>query len=1122
MALHEDEHVLLLEYVYGLLDETDAAKVRDLVDNHPAWREAFAEASRAQELFGKAAQMPATMPLFQIPSDAEPAVPAPAPAADLPASAPFVPTGRRSRWLHWVSVTVAASFLIAGASFFAAYRNGVRYHEEQVAQADQRLTAIDDRLAQLQIEHKQDMASIPQQVARRFVHVNASGPAEIRADVPTAVRVRTADVRGQALPARVTAVLRDGDKEIARKEVASNGVAVIELPAGLPLPADKAEMVVQAETDRGIATVTVSVAVAAPSYTTHLAVNKSYLRTGEILFFRSLTLDRFSMRPPEKEVPLAYALVDAKGRSVSDLTGTAGPGGIGGGEFSLRNNLENGPYTLQVKTGDGQLVASRALEITQPQSPQLLFDRSQYRAGEQVNVDVVAPGYQKTLINLTVDDKAVAPRGAATAGNSVALDRDGKAALQFHLPKNIEFGAGRVVAGFLDNGQNKKLEQVVPVISSRLEVDFFPEGGKLLAGVPNRVYFRVRTPRGEPVAPEGHVILLSSNDIVFDSERNQGAGVFTFTPQVDESYTARVTSPQGTSEISNPFAGIVIERTGLALRAANVVANEGEPVELVVENTGFGRRLLLVATCRDRIVAEQFLDVEAGSNKLAFTPVAGTRGIVRATLYAAETGSLHRLAERLVYRIPQQRLHLAVEQDKKSYRPGDSVRLGLLGKDEKGQPAGGWRSVVVVDEKELGPIDQVAAGLEAYFYLFAELGFPMGAEQALLNFTDGAAARDALDLYLGTRSWRATQLDEPTLVARADAKRDSTSKPLVFSKENANRHELTAELIVQAQHAIDARVAQQRVELEADRTVEECTYDRAAAALAEFRSLPAKYLRIGFGIIALASFAAGCLFLLAGLLCVVMRQRGSLAFIGACACLFVCLVLYGTAGYLPVPDVLAKKAPDPQQWADVAGAGPTQHFAWTGPELPVGKFSSAVTTARMVAASPPPTLASNGANRGSPLDALARYESAAVISMVERQHVLRELGKSGQAAQSDELRRRFVQNLAVQQPGGMGGAMAAPTANSIAEPKSKTTAAEAEKADRQARALEYEHRMMKNAPDMQDTVLWKPLLAAPPGEADLSFDLSQRVTNYRVLVYGNDASGRLGFQQETIVVRPKE
>src|SRR5947209_10884752 len=58
--------------------------------------------------------------------------------------------------------------------------------------------------------------------------------------------------------------------------------------------------------------------------------------------------------------------------------------------------------------------------------------------------------------------------------------------------------------------------------------------------------------------------------------------------------------------------------------------------------------------------------------------------------------------------------------------------------------------------------------------------------------------------------------------------------------------------------------------------------------------------------------------------------------------------------------------------------------------------------------------------------------------------------------------------------------------------------------------LQYAHVHSPVGTDLQDMVLWHPLLIAEDCTARVAFDLSARPARYRILVYGHTAAGRLG------------
>ncbi len=54
---------------------------------------------------------------------------------------------------------------------------------------------------------------------------------------------------------------------------------------------------------------------------------------------------------------------------------------------------------------------------------------------------------------------------------------------------------------------------------------------------------------------------------------------------------------------------------------------------------------------------------------------------------------------------------------------------------------------------------------------------------------------------------------------------------------------------------------------------------------------------------------------------------------------------------------------------------------------------------------------------------------------------------------------------------------------------------------------------------LQDTLYWHPALFSANGEADVNFDLPHDPGTYRILIYANSPSGRLGFYEGHLEVR---
>jgi hypothetical protein len=187
----------------------------------------------------------------------------------------------------------------------------------------------------------------------------------------------------------------------------------------------------------------------------------------------------------------------------------------------------------------------------------LHLDREQYAAGETAWFkaylssdylpDTISSSLYVELLNndLTVVCKAVAP--VILGGSSGQLD----------LPDSITTGLYTVRAftpamikqspdfiykkGVTIYGKARK-ENNNPE-TSKVRVEFFPEGGTLMPGFNNAVAFKTTTENGLPLSIAG-VIKNSKGDVVASfSPYHDGMGMFELTPVPGEKYYATITSP---------------------------------------------------------------------------------------------------------------------------------------------------------------------------------------------------------------------------------------------------------------------------------------------------------------------------------------------------------------------------------------------------------------------------------------------------------------------------------------------------------------------------------------------------------------------------------------------------
>ena len=176
------------------------------------------------------------------------------------------------------------------------------------------------------------------------------------------------------------------------------------------------------------------------------------------------------------------------------------------------------------------------------------------------------------------------------------------------------------------------------------------------------------------------------------------------------------------------------------------VFGAGKPLEFNVRASEAGLPLVASASCRGVLVGQQHFVTKKNSNPVAIPLDGSVSGVIRLTLYDYRGNPPKPIAERLVFRRPEQRLKIQIEHPDPC-RAGELTDLGFTVTDEGGRPAKAVLGVSVVNEANL---DVAFESTPAHFLLATEADHAQGLEHAAFDRSDDPKSAAALDLCLGT------------------------------------------------------------------------------------------------------------------------------------------------------------------------------------------------------------------------------------------------------------------------------------------------------------------------------------------------------------------------------------
>jgi len=281
--------------------------------------------------------------------------------------------------------------------------------------------------------------------------------------------------------------------------------------------------------------------------------------------------------------------------------------------------------------------------------------------------------------------------------------------IKFKLPSKIKFGDGTLTCTVIDGGVVESTGQTIPIILQKLDVKFYPEGGELVCGIPNNIYFESFTPFGDSADFIGQIIDSKRNPCSTIQTNHEGRGKSNFIPLKDEKYSLKVLSPSGVS-FKNPLP--IAKEEGVVVSSVCDVYEDFSSIKLKIGSSSKGKfKIGLFKKFKE--ISSQQIEFE-NSNEIKYVEFDISKegnisqGVIRVTVFDEKEIPI---SERLIFiEPPISNTFVSIKFNKKEeekYSVGEKVSLEISLKDSKtSKPIESLFGVSVVDESILEMINK--------------------------------------------------------------------------------------------------------------------------------------------------------------------------------------------------------------------------------------------------------------------------------------------------------------------------------------------------------------------------------------------------------------------------------
>ena len=423
--------------------------------------------------------------------------------------------------------------------------------------------------------------------------------------------------------------------------------------------------------------------------------------------------------------------------------------GIGEGNFDLTKHYREGQYMIRAytewnKNFDTDFIFTEYIHVFQPTADiKTTPIRGVTIVDEQNNNRRLTASFDPIMIDSLhkKDLKLILTLDKKSDTLLVKKSATGKYLLDYALPADCQFATLQMLTTNLH-----RYSKTIVLNEDYLDLQFFPESGELVNGLPGKVAFKALDYRGKGKMVEGDI--LDAHDSVVTSFKSNSLGMGSvMLPNADTAvvYLARIKS-KTEKKLSLMYHLPRVAAKGNMLS----VHKEGDNIQLTaLSNYLYNDSICIRVSCRGLMYFDIKGRLKEGKLRYSLPSNTVPEGIIAFTMIDNQHNPV---AERLYFnQRPESRITVDLTTDKTSYLQREQTKLTIETTDND-VPIKANASILVLNKEEMVEPQDLRQNILSYFLLSSDLRGKI--ETPGYYFTKNADKQEDIDVLLLTQGWR--------------------------------------------------------------------------------------------------------------------------------------------------------------------------------------------------------------------------------------------------------------------------------------------------------------------------------------------------------------------------------
>jgi hypothetical protein len=330
----------------------------------------------------------------------------------------------------------------------------------------------------------------------------------------------------------------------------------------------------------------------------YLHLDRTFFKPGEAIWFKAYVRDANTLLPSQKSNILYVEFIAPNGNTDKKIRLFV-TDGVAAGDIQLHPDALGGRYKTKAYINWQRNFGEhfeRDITVQASILPnlrmQLDFQRKAYGASDEVIANLELKSLENKPLKKHPFDYTVSLDGQQIFKKKGETNTKGKAEVTFSLPKNLTTNDGLLNILISWNGQTESIARAIPIVLNKIDLQFMPEGGNMIVGLPNRIAFKALNEFGKPADVVGQILDNNGQFVVNFKSYHQGMGALDFEAKEGVTYVAKITKPTGiptTYDLPKVFSeGVNLKVESINKEFLTVKFNSKgiENADLVLHNAG--------------------------------------------------------------------------------------------------------------------------------------------------------------------------------------------------------------------------------------------------------------------------------------------------------------------------------------------------------------------------------------------------------------------------------------------------------------------------------------------------------------------------------------------------------